>query len=202
MKPEPSPPKPYDARIAFLESSGTQFIDTGYRHGSLTSYAAHIQLLSAWRMQLFFFGSQSGDNSGWFAFGGGAGASYTARYRNANARFSGAWSELADVSVQFDGPTLRLIVDGVEYSRDLGVTLSTESMLPCYLFAVSSPNGADGRSTFRLISFTIKEDGAVIHDYYPVRIGDVGYMYDQVTGALLGNSGSGSFILGPDVEVF
>lgn len=33
----------------------------------------------------------------------------------------------------------------------------------------------------------------------PVRKGNVGYMYDKVSGQLFGNSGTGEFILGPDV---
>ena len=37
-------------------------------------------------------------------------------------------------------------------------------------------------------------------DLVPVRIGSTGYMYDKVSGNLFGNSGTGSFILGPDVN--
>jgi hypothetical protein len=35
-------------------------------------------------------------------------------------------------------------------------------------------------------------------DLIPVRVGNVGYMYDKVSGKLFGNVGTGSFILGPD----
>jgi hypothetical protein len=35
-------------------------------------------------------------------------------------------------------------------------------------------------------------------DLVPVRIGNVGYMYDKVSGKLFGNAGTGNFILGPD----
>lgn len=33
----------------------------------------------------------------------------------------------------------------------------------------------------------------------PVRIGQVGYMYDQVYGTFYENAGTGSFVLGPDI---
>ena len=36
-------------------------------------------------------------------------------------------------------------------------------------------------------------------DYIPVRVGQVGYMYDKVSHQLFGNSGTGNFILGPDL---
>jgi hypothetical protein len=35
-------------------------------------------------------------------------------------------------------------------------------------------------------------------DLIPVRIGNVGYMYDKVSGQLFENQGTGNFILGPD----
>lgn len=38
-------------------------------------------------------------------------------------------------------------------------------------------------------------------DLIPVRIGSVGYMYDKVSDRLFGNAGTGSFTLGPDVKV-
>ena len=35
-------------------------------------------------------------------------------------------------------------------------------------------------------------------DLIPVRVGQVGYMYDKVSRQLFGNSGTGNFILGND----
>ena len=39
----------------------------------------------------------------------------------------------------------------------------------------------------------------LIEDFIPVRVGQVGYMYDKVSHQLFGNSGTGNFILGPDL---
>jgi hypothetical protein len=33
----------------------------------------------------------------------------------------------------------------------------------------------------------------------PARKGDVGYMYDKITHQVFGNSGTGTFTLGPDL---
>ena len=38
-------------------------------------------------------------------------------------------------------------------------------------------------------------------DIIPVRVGDVGYLYDRVSGQLFGNSGTGAFIVGPDKTI-
>ena len=47
--------------------------------------------------------------------------------------------------------------------------------------------------------FAYDENNDYLLDAIPVRVGDVGYMYDKVSGQLFGNSGTGSFVLGPDV---
>ena len=43
------------------------------------------------------------------------------------------------------------------------------------------------------------DSNGVLFDGIPVRVGNVGYMYDKVSGQLFGNAGTGSFILGPDI---
>jgi hypothetical protein len=53
-------------------------------------------------------------------------------------------------------------------------------------------------SSIRCYSFKLAENKTVIFDSIPVRVGNVGYMYDRVSGQLFGNSGTGEFILGAD----
>lgn len=51
----------------------------------------------------------------------------------------------------------------------------------------------------RIYSFTIRNSTTTLRDFVPVRIGNVGYMYDKVSGQLFGNAGTSDFILGPDI---
>lgn len=45
----------------------------------------------------------------------------------------------------------------------------------------------------------LSKNGELLGDFIPVRVGQVGYMYDKVSGQLFGNAGTGEFILGPDI---
>lgn len=54
----------------------------------------------------------------------------------------------------------------------------------------------------RCYYFKVLDNGNLILDCIPVRIGNVGYMYDKVSNKLFGNNGSGSFILGQDTVVY
>ena len=63
--------------------------------------------------------------------------------------------------------------------------------------------GKDGCSEIKMYSMQIYDkgvsaDGTLVRDFIPVRVGDVGYMYDRVSGQLFGNAGTGEFIIGPD----
>jgi hypothetical protein len=40
----------------------------------------------------------------------------------------------------------------------------------------------------------------LVRDFIPVRKGDVGYLYDNVSNRLFGNSGTGVFTLGRDIN--
>lgn len=48
--------------------------------------------------------------------------------------------------------------------------------------------------------FRFWKDDVLMLDLIPVRKGNVGYMYDKVSGQLFGNAGTGQFSLGPDVN--
>lgn len=51
----------------------------------------------------------------------------------------------------------------------------------------------------KIYRFTIRDNVSVLRDFVPVRVGQVGYLYDKVSGQLFGNVGQGDFILGADV---
>lgn len=44
----------------------------------------------------------------------------------------------------------------------------------------------------------IYKDDVLVRDYVPVRVGNVGYLYDKVSQTLYANEDTGTFILGPD----
>ena len=54
----------------------------------------------------------------------------------------------------------------------------------------------------KIAACKIYDGHELFRDFIPVRKGNVGYMYDRVSGKLFGNSGTGSFVLGPDVKTF
>jgi hypothetical protein len=101
-----------------------------------------------------------------------------------------------------------LYVDSVEVMS--GTVSNTSSILgntlPFCLFARNGNGTAGNKTTAQIMQFGYKQFTDSNHstmslenDFIPVRVGNVGYMFDRVSGTLFGNDGTGDFIVGSDV---
>lgn len=198
--PPPPPPLPYDAQIEYLESTSVQYIDTGYSF--MNNYSWEIRCTTPGFNQSVFGGvtpqirtallyrtwsgyltSPIGNmNSGAtpFQFGQISGV-HTFELKIASQRGS-AW------------------IDGVLKYDNVGFTGEYISGIPQAIFASHNGSSIVEHAASRVYFLRMYEADTLVRDFIPVRVGNVGYMYDRVSGQLFGNAGRGDFILGPDVE--
>jgi hypothetical protein len=105
------------------------------------------------------------------------------------------------VTVDYNGviKTCTITSDyGRTLSKGIGNTTFT-APAPLVLFGLNFNGTLVGsQSKIKLYAASIYSNGSLVHDYIPVRVGQAGYLYDKVSKTLLGNSGTGSFVLGPD----
>ena len=189
--------KPYDAEIEYLESSGTQWIDTNFIPD--VNSAAHIIWSSREINAYGYFGSRSLDNNSVYRFCGttfSSGRSFT---------FAMTYNKWADNKVALQNNTIydcyaengKYIINGTEYSSDV---ISDYQGSTFYLFRYYRGNQNWHLSKMRCYSLKLYSNSVLVRDMIPVRKGQIGYMYDKVSGELFGNSGTGNFILGNDVN--
>ena len=95
--------------------------------------------------------------------------------------------------------------NGTSYSASIDNTTVSGSVtsvadIETYPFVVNVRGGVlnQTKCSGKLYGFSVMKSGTVVLDLIPVRIGQVGYMRDKISGKLYGNSGTGSFILGSD----
>lgn len=185
---------PYDSQIEYLESTGTQYIDTGISGGTNVEYSVDFQFLSgSSRQYQHMFGSVQPPEAPKLYYG--------------NSSDNG-------LRIQYNGNNYYNIVSPPDYNRHLFVykngsiycdnNLKINNIgnlgfgnLNFYLF--DYPGGSNLGCKGRIYSTKISKDGLLVRDFIPVRVGQVGYMYDKVSGELFGNAGTGDFILGNDV---
>lgn len=202
--------KPYDAEVEYIESTGTQYIDTGYVLVPTT------RLIVSGKWTYRAMSTTDAQQMGIIK------STDTAQYRTVLANQSGylqiysatanpqiSSSGLPDITYIVDFPNLVCSVNGVSASIS-SASLTGSFTRPFYLCARCEDAGAPGLfCQFRIYAASFLTAGLLIHDFIPVRVGSgsaaVGYLYDRAnpTGGpngngLYGNSGTGAFTIGPD----
>lgn len=200
---------PFDAEIEYLESTGTQYIDTGvYSNGGMVRYELDFRPSSAKQqdgVHQGYFGL-SNNGSRWFGV-----AATTLRSRGIGIGLgqSAIWTGLPSVNryvvaVSSGSAT----VNGESVGTAGSVSVARTGNL--YLFAINSV-GASGVSSVspqdcRVYKLKIYgSDSTLVRDFQPVRFTNErgqreGAMYDRVSGQRFDNAGTGSFVLGPDLR--
>lgn len=189
---------PYDAELEYLESTGTQWIDTGIIGGSSSKVEISASSSNT-ALNMGLFGSRNASLVKAFII--------WQRVTNTSVRFdfadnsanrviaNAAWDTSGFNTVIKDGPNNTL--NGVAGANNATATFTCE--YPFYLFSINTAGTATSNASVRIYSCKIWQNGVLVRDFIPVRKGTVGYMYDRVSGKLFGNAGTGDFVLGPDV---
>lgn len=178
----------YDAEVEYLESTGTQWIDTGIDLKKIVRMEATISISKAITSNSLVFGVFY-DNSNIPKF---------QIYINSSCKWSPNNATYYDYSGITKGGS---VIVNTEYTPVVTSKVAQNSEVTILIFARNNDKGEmlpiDG---MRLYSSQIVYDNVLVRDYIPVRVGQVGYLYDKVSGQLFGNSGTGSFVIGNDVN--
>ena len=206
-------PLPYDAEVEYLESTGTQYIQTDYTPTIFHNFKAVVAMMDLGDAQyassigtakvttsngMIPLMIRDGSVSGWHVanfvnIGGSAGEVHTITSKLSHAigypdYWEYSWYDLD-----------RRIVGSYQKKSNPTVWLGKMTV-----FACSYDNGDVNRlskSRFYSFSATDVNSDELVVDLIPVRKGTVGYIYDRVSGQLFHNQGTGAFIIGPDKTI-
>lgn len=207
---------PYDAEIEYLEASaesGMVDIDTGYVPTGIDHVARFSFTFIGWpnnqagKYGVFLWNELEIAGGRRYRVYRPAAVGSESRinfYNGSGSTESGTlYCHIAPKSdtrydVVFDGPGKTVEINGAKYTasnsdstQDLGGSLHIFGDLKQDSADVAVPN-------WRFHSLVWTKGGDVVLDLIPVRKGGEGFVYDRVSGRLMGNSGTGRFILGPD----
>lgn len=192
---------PYDAEIEYLQGDGAAYILTSFTPSNTTRIV--IKVKDYEEGGRWIFGTRTAFTNRAFGFyGDNSTTSYASQFGsnyvvigNYNLTNSGI------VTVDYNG-----VIKTCTITSDYGSTLSKgignatfTAPAPLVLFGLNFNGSSVGSfSEVKLYAASIYSNGSMVHDFIPVRVGQVGYLYDKVSKTLLGNSGTGDFILGAD----
>lgn len=185
---------PYDSRVAYLGTTGTQYIDTNVTLSRSAEF--HIKfMLTSDTATAPLFGSRMTTSSN----------AYALQVTHSQLRFGFA-NSTSSLSITFEDNTWytvdfvagKLYLDGVQI-ESRNTSTSTTPPYRAHLFCIRASSQYYLGSGYRISEFSLYRNGTTLIDLVPVRIGSVGYMYDKVSGTLYGNDGTGSFTYGSDI---
>ena len=181
--------------LEYIQSSGTQYINTGFAPNQNTRVVADVQFVS--------------ENNSQFVFGVRKlpGASVNFGFLINSTQFRSDYGDSSKVHITVSSLKARILIDknknkcyidNVLKATNTASTFQSEYNL--YLFASNDSGEASYFGSLRMYSCKVYDNGTLIRDYIPAKNagGTVG-LYDAVNGIFYQNSGSGTFARGAEI---
>ena len=193
-------------KLEYIESTGTQYIDTGYYVNPKTRVKIDFAFTSLSKQQRIFghsSDSDSGSNLSFCCYINGSGKIATANKDGiGNWLTTGVTATTDRVTISMDEINKKLTILGnnVNYSSSLN-TITRTSNLSLTLFVDNRTDVYDALyASAKLYSFKVWDNNTLVRNFIPSQnsSGAVG-LYDTVTKTFYGNAGTGTFVAGPVV---
>lgn len=195
-------PKPYDAVVDYVESTGTQYIDMGFKPTQNHKFVIKFAFTDT--------------TTGGIPFGYGADKSARSVFISRNLIDGVEHMGLCcdefmhrHLRVRLGTPSTAIhevkVANGV-YSLD-GIEMVPRSVMTetclgnVYLFAVCcgwSKNAAGSFTKMRLCRCQVYNGATMVLDFCPVRVGNVGCVYERLSDTIYPTKGTGTLTAGPD----
>lgn len=174
---------PYFSRIEYLESTGTQWINTEL------GYFPDFEI--GCKMRESVASVTIGVNQAW-AF-------------SRNSATAPTWKLLANNRTLKTSVPVTSYVDA-SYKNGSFIANSTVIASEPNQFVSGDmlvfTRGSNLPASYPAVLYYLKcydWNGNLVRDFIPVRVGSTGYLLDRVSGQLFGNAGTGDFVCGPDI---
>ena len=182
-------------QVAYIQSDGNQYLDTGFQQDNNTRVTVDIQLTempttNAW----IFEGRMTGPTNRHGVFAYPSSGTWAGSYGSSSGATEATYS-LNRVVIDLDKNVLT--IGGTVKTYTAQTFQSTANLV---LFACNTSGSISNYISARLYSCKVYDNGQLIRDYIPCidPSGEAG-LYDIVNGAFYGNEGTGAFVAGPQV---
>lgn len=178
-------------QLEYIESTGEQYIDTGVVANTLTSVAMNFEWL--------------GNNTAWMTvFGSYDNGNYFSLWHQNTSDFK-AYMGTSNYAITDSSKNISLELSATKFKinsteRTFSTTIAASSNL--YLFHISNGQDSYPKGVMRLSSCIIYNGDTPIRIFISAKnaSGTVG-LYDMVNDTFYGNSGTGTFVAGPEISV-
>lgn len=195
-------PPPY-TELEYIESTGTQYINTNYLPNANTGIEVDFQFTDLSAQQRLYGTQTSTSNettSTWVYY-----INSKTKWAYAHIDGVGNWINTnydandRKHNLKFNVISGKIIIDDGAYNADIVGTVTQPSARPLYIMASNIKENADYKGQVRIYEFKIYENNTLVRDFIPVKDeNDVVCLYDTVTETYFYNQGTGTFIAGAE----
>lgn len=189
-------------QLEYIESTGTQYIDTGFKPNQNTRVVADMNVSLKTTIQALFGARHSYQSNSFnvFSLGSTDGGGYQSDYAS-NAIVNNTIPSKGRHDI--DRNKNVFLIDGVTLNTYTATTFSCSYSI--YLFTINNGGSTmtgNYPTTAKLYSCQIYDNGTLIRDFIPCMSPDgiVG-LYDTVGGTFYPNNGTGEFVAGEPVAM-
>lgn len=189
----------YDAEVEYIQSTGTQYINTGITPTDTLVTEVRFALTED-----FPFGNTSAIFG---VYNNNNGTLYSVAFPSLNNARIPSGLSYVNIAVTMSLGTVHNIsykseafyFDGELKGTQKPKIGTNSTKIRLFGRAAAPSSSAKIIAGIRIYGFRMTEGDTVIHDCIPVRIGTAGYLYDRARNALMTNLGSGDFLIGNDI---
>lgn len=187
-------------QLEYIQSSGAQYINTGFKPTGATKVDITFQMLSQGSAQQSIFGARPGTSGRFTVFTGYSTGDLQVDYNTAQS--------LASLNTKISGLNVNskttlsasnvLVVNGASIKTVSAVTFTSAYAL--FLFANNNAGAVQLPGAMRLYECQVYDNGTLARSFVPCKApsGAIG-LYDTVGAAFYANAGSGAFTAGPEI---
>lgn len=184
--------------LEYIQSSGTQYIDTGFQPNNNTRVVVEFESTVNPTGAQGLFGARSKTTASAFTV-------WLDEGNNIGPQFGSNSYDKYFVNKTFYNQKLTFDLNKNVFTvDDQSVTLASSTFSSgsnLTLYTITMSGSADGRmSTGRLYSAQVYDNGTLVRDYHPAKDPDgVVCLYEELSKTYAYNAGSGTFTAGPDL---
>lgn len=182
-------------QVEYIQSSGTQYIDTGVRPSHNSTISIDAEVLASSQNYWGMFGARNDSSMQFWVFYNRDGSSWCGRYSsNPNITINGAYAGRHRISLEKN-------VLKVDNSSSSTGASSFSSNFTSYIFACNNSGSAQYMCNIKLYRAEVFSDSQLVRDFVPCKnnSGVIG-LYDRVSEQFYTNAGSGVFTAGAAVS--
>ena len=183
--------------LEYIQSSGTQYIDTGFKPNQDTSVFATAKITDV-SSYPSIFGARNKNTQMYWMYNNGNGAistSFVVKINSTEYSLSSAFGEKQTYSID----------SGIAKVGESNVNVSMgtfQSSYNLYLFGTDNVGSLQYPAKMKLYSCQIYDNGTLVRDFVPCQKpdGTIG-LWDDVNSLFYGNAGTGTFTAGPVLAI-